>query len=76
MAWLFDHWPLILLAWILLSFPVGVAVGFVANPSRVKRSSGQRAARSSSVATCAASAVSNRPTVVMGEGPGGSSSRT
>ena len=33
-------------------------------------------AHTSSVATCAASTVSNRPTVVIGDRPGGSSSRT
>jgi hypothetical protein len=32
-------------------------------------------AHTSSVASCAASTVSNRPTVVIGDGPGGSSSR-
>jgi hypothetical protein len=34
---------------------------------------GHLAAHTSSVATCAASTVSKRPTVVMGERPGGSS---
>jgi DNA invertase Pin-like site-specific DNA recombinase len=35
-----------------------------------------RDAQTSSVATCAASTVSNRPMVVIGDSPGGSSSRT
>jgi hypothetical protein len=45
--------------------------------SRAKncRSVGYLAAYTSSVATCAASTESDRPTVVMGERPGGSSRR-
>src|SRR4029450_224962 len=46
---------------------------------RRRRAVGRRAeyrdTHPSSVATCAASTVSNRPTVVMGERPGGSSRR-